>query len=131
MTSGPRGIKEETLVAKTGKSSEEWYALLDAWGAAVKGHPATARYLAEEHGLSGWWAQTITVRYEWTRGLRQELTVPDDLRAALAQNPAAQTRFDALPPSHQREYIEYIEEAKRPDTRARRIEKAVHELATG
>jgi uncharacterized protein YdeI (YjbR/CyaY-like superfamily) len=128
--SGPRGIKEETIVAKTGKASNDWHALLDEWGAAAKGHTATARYLEESHHLSGWWAQTITVRYEWARDLRQapSLEVPDDLRAALSGHPAAQARFDALPPSHRREYLEWITEAKKPETRARRIAKMLGEL---
>lgn len=39
-------------------------------------------------------------------------------------------KFRKLPPSHQREWIKYIEEAKRPETRARRIEKTIRQLAT-
>jgi len=45
---------------KTGKSSQEWYATLDAWGAGGKGHTATAKYLRDEHGVSPWWAQVVT-----------------------------------------------------------------------
>jgi uncharacterized protein YdeI (YjbR/CyaY-like superfamily) len=55
------------------------------------------------------------------------VTVPDDLAAALE---AAERRaaFDALSYSHQREYVEWIDEAKRADTRARRISEAVERL---
>ncbi len=56
---------------------------------------------------------------------------PADLLAALAANPAARRHFDAFPPSHRREYIEWIEGAKRPETRARRIETAVAQCAEG
>lgn len=55
--SGPRGFKEETIVAKTGKSSAEWYALLDASETAPQGHTAMARYLRAEQGVDPWWAQ--------------------------------------------------------------------------
>jgi len=55
------------------------------------------------------------------------VTVPADLAAALdaAGRSAA---FDALSYSHQREYVDWIEEAKRADTRARRIAKTVEQI---
>ncbi|MCH7760228.1 hypothetical protein IIA15_02345 [candidate division TA06 bacterium] len=43
-----------------------------------KGHTLTARYLGEKYGLSGWWAQAVTIRYEWERGLRNGKTLKDD-----------------------------------------------------
>ena len=51
--------------------------------------------------------------------------------AALASNRKAARAFAAFPPSHQREYIEWIDEAKREDTRARRITQAVEWIAEG
>jgi hypothetical protein len=126
---GPRGFSDETVRARTGRTSAEWYAILDAWDGPSKGHTRMARYLVEEHGVSGWWAQSLTVRYEWERGLRHEAAAPDDLRAALATHPAAGERFERLQPTHQREYIEWIDEAKRPATRARRIAATVERLA--
>ena len=51
--------------------------------------------------------------------------IPDDLTAELALHPAAMQAFVALPPSHQREYLKWIAEAKKPETRRRRVEKAV------
>ena len=48
------------------------------------------------------------------------LHVPADLSAALRKHKKARAGFDALSPSHTREYIEWITEAKRDDTRARR-----------
>jgi hypothetical protein len=51
---GPRGISEERIVSQTGKGSAEWTAILDAWGSPEKGHTASARYLVEQHGVSGW-----------------------------------------------------------------------------
>lgn len=57
--------------------------------------------------------------------------VPSDLAAALDADGTAAARFAALAPSHRREYIEWIEEAKRSTTRARRIEQTVAWVAEG
>ncbi|MCA0252815.1 MAG: YdeI/OmpD-associated family protein [Actinobacteria bacterium] len=54
--------------------------------------------------------------------------LPDDFAAALAARPGARAAFDALPPSHRREHVRAIDEAKRPETRLRRIEAAVAKL---
>jgi hypothetical protein len=54
--------------------------------------------------------------------------VPPDLRAALAARPAAAAFFDGLSYTHQREYVSWILEAKRDQTRIGRIEKAVRML---
>jgi len=53
--------------------------------------------------------------------------VPDDLVDAL-KAAGLHGEFDALSYSHQREYVEWIEEAKRPDTRKRRIAQTVSRL---
>ena len=50
---------------------------------------------------------------------------PPDLAAALAEAPRARARWDALSPSHQREHASAIEDAKRIDTRAKRVAAAV------
>jgi uncharacterized protein YndB with AHSA1/START domain len=63
-------ISDESTRARTGKGLAQWYALLDRWGAASKGHATTARYLLEDHGLSPWWSQSVTIAYERERGLR-------------------------------------------------------------
>lgn len=127
--SGPQAISDETVIEKTGKPSDEWHAILDAWDAPAKGHPAIARYLEQEHGLSGWWAQTVTVRYEYARGLRKDAVVPDDLKALLNDNAHARERFDRLRAGHRREYIQWIIEAKRPETRARRLATTIERLS--
>jgi uncharacterized protein YdeI (YjbR/CyaY-like superfamily) len=56
---------------------------------------------------------------------------PADLLAAMAASPAARATYDAFPPSQQREYIDWVSEAKRPETRRRRVEQAVSMLAEG
>jgi hypothetical protein len=59
----------------------------------------------------------------------REVEVPKDLAKALRAAPAALRSFESLSYSHRREYVRHIEEAKRPETRARRIERTVAELA--
>ncbi|MDB5720558.1 MAG: hypothetical protein JWP15_1176 [Alphaproteobacteria bacterium] len=56
---------------------------------------------------------------------------PDDLRAALVSSPAASATFDSFPPSCRREYVEWVVEAKRPETRAKRVAQAVEWMAEG
>ncbi|MBA2920979.1 hypothetical protein GON01_03305 [Sphingomonas sp. MAH-20] len=59
------------------------------------------------------------------------LAIPDDLRAALAANPGAQAAYDGFPPGQQREYLEWVTEARRPETRAKRVARAVEWMAEG
>ena len=55
----------------------------------------------------------------------ENLELPPDLAAALAANPAAQGCFEAFPRSAKRGILEWIGNAKRPETRARRIDETV------
>lgn len=59
------------------------------------------------------------------------LETPDDLRQALDAAPEAAAVFDKLAPSHRKEYITWILDAKKAETRASRIEKAVDKLGKG
>jgi uncharacterized protein YdeI (YjbR/CyaY-like superfamily) len=59
------------------------------------------------------------------------LETPPDLEAALSANPAARATFGAFPPSCRREYVEWVVEAKRPVTRAKRIAQVVDWMAQG
>ena len=62
---------------------------------------------------------------------RGEVEVPEDFRAALKKDKKAQAAFDAFPPSHRREYVEWIMEAKREETRLKRMTTALEWLAEG
>ena len=62
---------------------------------------------------------------------KPELETPPELDAALSANPAARATFDGFPPSCRREYIEWVVEAKRPETRAKRLAEAVEWMAEG
>lgn len=59
------------------------------------------------------------------------ITPPQDFARALKANKDAQATWGKLSYTHQKEYAGAIEEAKKPETRARRIEKAIAELAAG
>jgi uncharacterized protein YdeI (YjbR/CyaY-like superfamily) len=59
----------------------------------------------------------------------QDGVVPDDLREALAADPAAAAHFTAFPPSTRRAILESLARAKRPETRRRRIARAVERAA--
>ena len=63
-------VAEARISERTGHDLDHWFAVLDAFGAPQKGHTATARHLANDHGVEGWTAQAITVSYERARGLR-------------------------------------------------------------
>ena len=56
---------------------------------------------------------------------------PADLAEALDANPDAASTFDSFSYSHRREYVEWIDEAKRPETRERRIAKTIERLVDG
>jgi uncharacterized protein YdeI (YjbR/CyaY-like superfamily) len=59
----------------------------------------------------------------------EDLLVPDDLEAALAAAPPARSNWDAFPPSARRGILEWIVQAKRPETRARRLAETADKAA--
>jgi uncharacterized protein YdeI (YjbR/CyaY-like superfamily) len=60
-----------------------------------------------------------------------ELPMPPALTAALKKNKKAQTVFEGFAPSHRREYIEWISEAKTEETRDKRIVTTLEWLVEG
>ena len=59
----------------------------------------------------------------------REVTLPDDLAAAM--DDVARAAYDGLSYSHRKEWVRWVEEAKKPETRATRIEKTVAGLREG
>jgi uncharacterized protein YdeI (YjbR/CyaY-like superfamily) len=57
--------------------------------------------------------------------------VPPDIAAALKKNANAAATFKAFSPSHQREYVEWITQAKQNETRQRRLKQAIQWMAQG
>jgi hypothetical protein len=70
-TEGPAlTMSDEAIRRRTGRGWEEWFDLLDGWGAAERTHTEIARWVVEEHSTRGWDAQAITVGYERASGRR-------------------------------------------------------------
>lgn len=69
----------------------------------------------------------VKVVIELDEGPR-EVSVPEELAAALAENPEAKAAFDRLPPSHRKEHARAVADAKRPETKARRVAAAIDGL---
>jgi len=80
----------------------------------------------EAAGLEG--GETVNVKIELDTEKR-EVKPPNDLIKALKATPPAWDRWQELSFTHQREYVEAIEEARKPETRAHRIESAVQMIA--
>lgn len=62
---------------------------------------------------------------------KKALIIPDELKEALASDAQLSEAFDAIKLTYQREYAEYIEEAKRPETKQKRLEKIIPMIRTG
>ena len=62
---------------------------------------------------------------------KKELPIPDVLAAALKKNKKARETFEGFPPSHRREYIEWISEAKTEETRDKRVATTLEWLVEG
>lgn len=65
------------------------------------------------------------------RAPKPSLEMPADFAAALAKVKAAKQHYDAFPPGKQRDYLEWVLEAKREETRTKRIAQAVEWIAEG
>jgi uncharacterized protein YdeI (YjbR/CyaY-like superfamily) len=73
---------------------------------------------------------TVEVELELDTAPR-EVEVPDALRRALAGDPVAGAAFERLAYTHRKEYARWIEEAKRDETRERRVAQALEMLRDG
>ena len=110
-------------------------------GASVLGRFNRIRTLADlpnEKTLIGYVKKAAAlndagVKAAWRteRKKRKPLPMPADFAAALKRNAKAHKTFDGFSPSHRREYIEWITEAKREETRKARLAKSIDWLAEG
>jgi hypothetical protein len=71
------GVSDAAVQRATGKSWDEWFALLDDWQGTTHNHTEIARHVYETYGIDGWWAQSVTVGYERARGMRALHERPD------------------------------------------------------
>ena len=77
---------DASLREKTGKGWREWFRLLDTWGARERKHGEIASHLMDEYDVPGWWAQSITVGYERSRGLRaKHQTLGGDFQVSVSK----------------------------------------------
>lgn len=70
-------MSDDAVLAATGRGWDEWCALIDGWSGHTEGHAAIARYLQNELGVDGWWAQTVTVGWERITGVRLPYQMAD------------------------------------------------------
>jgi hypothetical protein len=109
-------VSEEAVRGATGRSWEEWFVLLDEWGAKDHSHTEIAEWLTARGDISGWWAQSVTVNYEQARGMRapgqmkdgfaitasKTVGVPVDVLERAFTNPDERGRWLGAAELHQR-----------------------------
>ena len=78
-------VSDKAVRKATGRGWDEWFAILDTAGAVAWKHPDIARRLAAEHGISGWWAQGVTVGFERARGLRAQHERPSGFSVSVTK----------------------------------------------
>jgi hypothetical protein len=103
------GVSDASVQRATGKSWDEWFALLDAWHGTTHNHTEIARHVYETYGIDGWWAQSVTVGYERARGMRALHERPDGFSGNASKT---------FPVSVERLFSAFVE----PDERERWLE---------
>jgi hypothetical protein len=97
-------VSDDKMRDATGRSHEQWFEILDTWGAATRTHTEIAGYVNVELGVDGWWAQSITVSYERARGLRAVGQMKDGwtINASKTVGVAVGKLFEAVVEAHLR-----------------------------
>ncbi len=126
---GPKGGRAGTAMGQFGRITR----LADLPSKRVlAGHVRKAMQLNEEGAKPRWLLARNAKRAAKARGgATPPARTPADLAAALKANAKARAAFAGFPPSHRREYVEWITGAKRAETRARRLATAVRWIAQG
>lgn len=101
---------DEKIRERTGRGWEEWFAMLDDWGAADRSHRDIARWLAEQMGIHplAWNAQAITASYELTRGLREVGEKADGFAITASRTvdvPVERLYEAVVPPAARRDWL--------------------------
>jgi uncharacterized protein YdeI (YjbR/CyaY-like superfamily) len=81
----------------------------------------------EAAGISGGDSIAVTLKPDLEP---RTVLVPDDLSRSLRKQKGAKAAFEAMSYTHRKEYVQWIEGAKRPETRAKRIAQAVDRLTS-
>jgi hypothetical protein len=98
-------MSDDAIRRRTGRGWEEWFDLLDEWGASERRHAEIARWLSEEQGVAGWDAQSVTVGYERARSMRAVGERPDGFSVTASKTVAVPVErlYDAFLDEAQRE----------------------------
>lgn len=120
--------KHALVTGETGKAAE-------AMGSF--GRITSLRDLPPRRVLAGFVKKAMVLNEQGVKAPRAKtvprgpVVVPDDLQAALKKNAKARATFEGFSPSHRREYVSWIVEAKREETRKRRLATAIEWMAEG
>ena len=88
-------IDKSAMLKATGKTPEQWFAIIEKSGKSERPHSEIACYLYEEQNISYWWAQQITVDYEKFIG-RRMTGQTEDGRFQIGVNKTVSASKDAL-----------------------------------
>jgi uncharacterized protein YndB with AHSA1/START domain len=78
-------MSDDSVKAKTGKTWNEWFKVLDAAGAKKLTHQEIVALLHKKHGVGPWWQQMVTVTYEQARGLREQHQKPEGYEISISR----------------------------------------------
>jgi hypothetical protein len=78
-------FSEAALRRATGKGWDQWFRILDDWGADARTHRQITGYLSEEHGVPGWWTQSVAVGYERARGKRTKYQTASGFQVSVSK----------------------------------------------
>lgn len=123
----PRKLDDERtmLLVSPRKPGSNWSAVnkarIDKMASAGLMHPAGVAKIEQAKADGSWTALDAVHRLE----------VPDDLSAAFDRHPGSAEAFAAFPPSTRRGILEWIGNARRPETRAARIAETADKAARG
>jgi hypothetical protein len=120
----PLATSDERIRQRTGRGWEEWFDLLDDWGAAERQHREIARYVADQLGIGPlvWEAQAVTSSYERARGLRAVGETEDGFAVSASRTVAVPVErlFDVVvDESRRRSWLPDGELSERTATRPR------------
>jgi hypothetical protein len=117
-------MSDDAIRRGTGRGWEEWFDLLDEWGAEERPHQEIARWLHDEHAVDGWWAQSVTVSYERARGMRAVHERPAGFSVTAQKTVAVPVErlYDAFVDASARErWLPGVELRERTATRPRSV----------
>ena len=112
-------MSDASISKGTGRSWDDWFRSLDAWGAIDRSHAEIARHVRDDLGVNGWWAQSVTVGYEWARGLRAHNETPGGFQVSVSRTidaEALEVWHDFVEPRRRDRWLEHGALRLRPGT---------------